>query len=544
MTFVPKSWQNDAIGGTPLDRDSLIDLETRLSTYTDSQSGSGSDTVLCAAPTGVAVTDNANFQAGLTAAAGGTLQLRDGTYNLTTAKSVPSFTTILGDRATIVNCTVTGTFFDFTGLNGIKFVGGKYNVLGTTMTLFKMAGVFHCVFDNVQIFGTHSLASPQPGQIGFDFSANAGDTRIVNGSILENLGIGIKFGSFANYLIGSAIINCQYGMVAADSYASGFIITASTLASTPGGTTISQLYVPTRAGYVLVSNTDMEGATNTVVIGSGTLFIGPTHFGMSNCHLAGTSKILNIQSSYGTTLSSISFTADPTTTPTTLTINPVGAPDNGFAAGLVTNVLADGDTIAASVFPSTWTYFGRTQSQWPGLSSIASSTWSPGDHGLVAWSYDPSLVSSATILGVAGTVYTVRMKLATAASVTNVCLYTTTTATLTAGQCFAAIYQGGTLIGVTADLSGSWNTSGFKESALVGGPFPVTAGDVIVAFFANGGTLPTFARAAQLGIGNVNLSLANSRYGADSVNTARTTSMPGTLGTLTSQSADYWAALS
>lgn len=541
MTFVPKAWQNDAVGGTKLDAAALVDLETRLSAYTDANPAGGGDTVLCAAPTGVAATDNANFQAGLTAAAGGTLQLRDGTYNLTTAMSVPSATTIQGDRATIVNCTVSGVMFDFTSKNGIALRGGYYNLLGTSSTWMRFSGTFGCTLDGVQVWGTHTLAVPQAGEVGLDFTNNSGDNWIIGGCEFGKLGIGIRTGSYANFLTHAKITNCQYGVVAVNSFASGMVISNCSLASTPGGTTLSQIYIPHAAGYFLIENTDMEGANDTVVVGSGTHFDGPTHFSITSSHLAGTNTILNIQSAYGCSLVGISFTADPTTTPTTLTINPTGAPDNGFAAGLITNVLADSDTIPASVFPAAWTYFGRTQSQWPGLSSIVSNAWGPSDHGLIAWSYDPSLAAGATIVATGGTICTVRLKLAVAASITKVCLYCTTTSSLTSGQCFAAIYQGGALVGVTADQSGVWNTAGFKAMTLVGGPFSVTSGDVIVAFFANGGPLPTFARAAQLGVGNVNLTLANSRYGT--ADTGQTTSMPGTLGTIGASSADYWAAV-
>jgi len=35
VPFVPKTWQNGVAGGTELDADAIIDMETRLSDYTD-----------------------------------------------------------------------------------------------------------------------------------------------------------------------------------------------------------------------------------------------------------------------------------------------------------------------------------------------------------------------------------------------------------------------------------------------------------------------------------------------------------------------------
>lgn len=343
-----------------------VDLGPTAKVFADMDTliaASAGDTILCAAPTGVAATDNANFAAGLTAASGGTLQLRKGTYNLTAAQSIPSFTRIVGDKGTIVQCTVSGVFFDFTGLNGIVIEGVKFLVAGTSMTLFYMNGAFQCTFSNVWVQGTHTVGSPQPAQIGFDFLGNAGDSRMCAGCQFLNLGIGIRVGSCFNYLSDSSIINCQYSVYGANTYAAGMMIDNCTLASTPGGTTISHIYIPNAGNRWYITNTDMEGATNTIRVGSGTIFDGPTQFSMVNCELAGTTKILDIQSSYGTTLVGVGFTADPSTTPTSLTINATGAPDNGYAMGLITNVAADADTIAASLFPAAWTYLGRVESK-------------------------------------------------------------------------------------------------------------------------------------------------------------------------------------
>lgn len=323
-------------------------------------------TVLCAAPTGVAATDNANFAAGLTAAAGGTLQLRDGTYNLTTAMTVASNTTIVGDKATVVNCTVSGVMFTFTSKVNIVFRGVYFNLLGTSSTFALFDGTFGCVFDGVQVWGTHSVGSPQAAEIGLDFVNNSGDNFFIGGCEFGNLGRGARTASVFNYLIGCKFTNCQYGLYGVNSFSAGMIVSDCVFASTPGGTTISQVYIPNAGNRYFFTNTDMEGATNTVVVGSGTLFDGPTVFAMSNCHLAGTTKILDIESAYGCSLVGVSFTADPSATPTTLTINATGAPDNGFAAGLVTNVAADSGVIAASLFPAGWNYLGKSGSKLSG----------------------------------------------------------------------------------------------------------------------------------------------------------------------------------
>lgn len=539
MAFSIKTWFNNPGGGTKLNAAGLNDLEARISAGI--AAAGGGDTILASAPTGVAATDNANLQAGLTAAAGGSLQMRDGSYNITAAMAAQSFTTVLGDKGTTIATNYTGIVFPFSGLNSVRFVGMRMTMAAASSTLFQLDGAFGCSWSNCYLYGSHSFGSPKPNQIGIDNINNTGDCWFTEGSSLNNFGKGTQTASYAVFFKNAKVTNCQYGAYFVPSYSSGIVISDCSFSSLPGGTTLSQVYIPGAAGYCLLTATNFEGANNTIVAGNGTLFQGPTHLGITNCHVAGSLKILDIQSAYGVNLNSISFTADPGTTPTTLTINPVGAPDNGFAAGLITNVAADADTIAASVFPPNWTYFGRTQSQIAGFTAAAN-IWQPTHYGQIAWAYDPALAINTSV-PTAGTISTVRLKLGAAASITNVVLYVQTGgATLTAGQCFAAIYQGGTLIGVTADQATAWQSSGSKVMPLVGGPFAVAAGDLVVAFYSNGSTQPNFSRASFSGAGNLNLTLAGSRFGT--ADTGRTTSMPGTLGTITADSNDYWAGVS
>jgi hypothetical protein len=170
----------------------------------------------------------------------------------------------------------------------------------------------------------------------------------------------------------------------------------------------------------------------------------------------------------------------------------------------------------------------------------------PSDHGLLAWTYPPDEVtgSSGSLLGTAGTVYLLPVEIDFAGPATNVLMYVTTQGSgLTSGQCFAALFQGGVLIGTTADQATAWGTTGMKTMALASGPFNVSAGPAYVAAFWNGSTAPQFARTGNLsGLINVGIGATASRYG--SANTGRTTSMPGTLGTIAAASNAFWAGVS
>lgn len=178
-------------------------------------------------------------------------------------------------------------------------------------------------------------------------------------------------------------------------------------------------------------------------------------------------------------------------------------------------------------------------------------SWQPSDHGLVSWSYDPALSSSSSsAITPAGTAFVVAVKVPQATSVTNILMYLVANgATLTAGQCFAALYAGagGALIGQTADQSTAWGAGASKmvTMALSGGPFTVAAGTLYIAFWFNGTTGPAFARGDGTAAGpkiNVGLAAAASRFGT--ANTGLTTTAPATLGTIAQGGIAFWAALS
>lgn len=173
--------------------------------------------------------------------------------------------------------------------------------------------------------------------------------------------------------------------------------------------------------------------------------------------------------------------------------------------------------------------------------------WSALDSNYLAWNYPPTLAASASLLVGAGLVHLMAMKLPKAAQITNVIAYLSNAGvTLTPGQCFAAVYgPDRALLGVSADQAASWVTPGLKVIPLAGGPFFCQPGIIRVALFANGSTMPGFIRnISNAPQANAGLAAANSRWGTDSTNTGRTTTMPATIGTIAAAAADFWAAVS
>lgn len=172
----------------------------------------------------------------------------------------------------------------------------------------------------------------------------------------------------------------------------------------------------------------------------------------------------------------------------------------------------------------------------------------PADHGSAGWSFDPADAQGGTILPTAGRVEVVRVR-AVAALVTNINLHVTVAgATLTASQCLAALYtDAGALLSATGNQATAWQSTGMKTMALTVAQ-AVTPGQFYrVAFYANGTTLPTFARGSAVGaVGSdlINYGLSAPGLRFSTADTGRTTSMPGTLGTQTAAPIAWWAGLS
>ena len=177
------------------------------------------------------------------------------------------------------------------------------------------------------------------------------------------------------------------------------------------------------------------------------------------------------------------------------------------------------------------------------VAAAATPNFIPSDYGYLAWAYDPvTTINSAS--PTAGKIYVIKCKAITALSISNIHLNVVTAGVgLTSGQNFAALYQGAAKIGVSADQTTAWGSTGFKTIALSGGPYSVTAGMFQVVFWANASTsTPAFTRGSATTVTNGILSSANARFAT--ADTGITTTGPSTLASLTSLDTAYWVAVS
>jgi hypothetical protein len=224
-----------------------------------------------------------------------------------------------------------------------------------------------------------------------------------------------------------------------------------------------------------------------------------------------------------------------------------GAPVSGtFAVGdfVVDNANGAIYICTAAGTPGTWVLVGGS----------AGVPLNPAQQlfGYLGWTFDNAMISGNTTLSSAGVVTLCKIPWPNTLTVTNIVIgIGAGGGSLTSGQCFAGIYNSsGTLLGISADQSGTWNASGAKTMALNGGVISVAGGGaggfIYVGLLWNGTTSPSVFKAvnnSSVNAVNLGLSAASSRSAS---NGTGNTSLPSTL-TLSSSVAlanAYWAALS
>jgi len=178
---------------------------------------------------------------------------------------------------------------------------------------------------------------------------------------------------------------------------------------------------------------------------------------------------------------------------------------------------------------------------------LASGGFLPNDHGYLNWSTDPANCTGGANPA-AGSVRMVRLpRLPQSYTISTVAAFVSTAGSgLTAGQCFAGIYDStGTRQGVTADQSAVWNTTGLKNMALTV-PYAVPTNTDMWAALLYNGTSCSFAVASSVAnfndVFNANLSAATARY---TIGPSAQTTLPAsiTMASRTNSSQSTWMAV-
>lgn len=168
----------------------------------------------------------------------------------------------------------------------------------------------------------------------------------------------------------------------------------------------------------------------------------------------------------------------------------------------------------------------------------------PADQGWLTWNYDPVHAQSGVVT-TSGTVYMMKIHLRKAATVSSVSAVVSTAGVgLTAGQCFAGLYNSaGTRLGVSADQSGNWVNVAHHAMALTA-PVAAAAGSYYIALLANGTTGPAFIRSGSpytIAM-NANTTVTTARW---TTGPTAQTSLPASivLGSRAFTANSYWGAV-
>lgn len=171
----------------------------------------------------------------------------------------------------------------------------------------------------------------------------------------------------------------------------------------------------------------------------------------------------------------------------------------------------------------------------------------PEQRGWIAETIPINTAVSGTVAPTAGLLNVVRITLPRACSVTNIIMSVSTQGTaLTSGQNFVALYTGaGVKVGVSADQTAAWGTTGLKTAALASGPFSMPAGNAYIGWWSNAGTtLVSMHRGVSLAAATLNSGFASPNLPVCSADGSLTTTAPDPLSAQTAAGVYWYAAVS
>lgn len=172
------------------------------------------------------------------------------------------------------------------------------------------------------------------------------------------------------------------------------------------------------------------------------------------------------------------------------------------------------------------------------------------DHNLVGWTFDPAAIQTGTVLPTAGLANVARVRVLSGV-VSNIHFhFTAGGSSLTAAQCFAALYNdAGALLGggaITGDQAANWATGGFKTCPLSVAQGVTPNAWYRVLWWFNGTTGPTLSRGSNADAATLNAGLSAPLLRYSSADTGRTNaaSVPANIGGQTATPTAWWVGLS
>lgn len=374
MPYSPQTWNNGAIGGTPLSAARLTHMEAGIAAAIPK--GAHYVSVVDHGATGNGVTDDtAAIAAAYTAAAGKPLLFPAGVYKVTALPALTDGDRLIGVSAidSEIVYAGTGTLLHLSGRQDIAIRSLGIHISGVGAKALDLDACFQISIDDVRIRGNHdgTTGSTYHGQRGIVLRNNSGNTRIHN-SVIANLGVGVETSCIQSEMTNCKIVACYTGIVGVGGTANAGMVCVACefIGNTDVDTTVAHIDITGSANTWAIAECWFEGSTTAVVVGvfgSG----GPSSFTMVACKIAARSVGIQFNSCRQPSLLACEFNPDTGGTMEEIVFGGSPAGDEvieGIAVNLVTTLRSDFDD---SDFPQYWIVARRGALRAPNITSTS-----------------------------------------------------------------------------------------------------------------------------------------------------------------------------
>lgn len=344
------------------------DHQTRITALEAGGGGGGgggawaSDKIMYVSPNG----NNANnglswatakqtLAAAITAMTGGGVIEVAGNHTISAALPVPVVGTLIRGQGpgTVLTYSASGPMLTLSNTQRIYFASMTLSLSNAAGVGFRVSNTFDCYWRDMLVTGLHNTGTGTTyrTQHGFEFVANAGDSRIINCD-LNNLGHAVWSECIMNYMVAGSVNNCYRGVyITGSDFNPGFSVNNVTFQGSTVGAAQVDAHISSdfEANRIFITNCWFEGCTYAIRLGVGSTK-GANQPVIENCHIAATNTCLSLNGGgRKAVLKSLSFGNDPGATPTEIHIDP--SYTSGVAIACQSGVAF---AFPAGTFPSGW----------------------------------------------------------------------------------------------------------------------------------------------------------------------------------------------
>jgi hypothetical protein len=214
MAYTQQTWNNGAIGATPISAARLSHMEAGI--FGAIPKGDHVVSVKDFGAVGNGSTDDTSaIAAAYAAAAGKPLLFPKGDYLVTALPALVDGDRLIGvgPKDSEITYAGTGTLLPLTGRQDISIRSLSFHLSGVGAKAIDLSACFQISMDDVRVRGAHdgTTSTTYHGQKGLILRDNTGNTRIHN-STFERLGCGIETSCIQNEMTNSKVVECYVGV--------------------------------------------------------------------------------------------------------------------------------------------------------------------------------------------------------------------------------------------------------------------------------------------------------------------------------------------